>query len=80
MSHSYSIGGVCQDTTRDDTHSPSQVTASLKRKPPSTVYVHSDTDAHSLKYRALCSLVGPLQVCGFDLVGGKVLGCLISSL
>lgn len=33
-----------------------------------------------LKYRALWFLVGPFQVCGSGLVGGKVLGCLISSL
>lgn len=33
-----------------------------------------------LKYRALWFLVGPFQVCGSGLVGGKGLGCLTSSL
>lgn len=36
MSDSHSIDGVCQDTIHDDTHSPSKVTGSLRRKPPST--------------------------------------------
>lgn len=64
----------------EESHSPSKITAALKHKLPSMVYVHRDTHAQFLKYRALWSLVGPLQVCGFGFVGGKVLSCLISSL